>query len=101
MAEVQPFKAIHYNTDVVRNLSKVVAPPYDVINKEQQKELFDRDPNNIIKLDLNPAADPYPEAAYDLIKLWLAGKKANGERVRREEGAFVSMIEIEEDALLS
>ncbi len=69
MAEIQPFKAIHYNTEVVKNLSKVVAPPYDVINKEQQKELFDRDPNNIIKLDLNPSADPYPEAAKELQRM--------------------------------
>ncbi len=41
------------------------------------------------------------EAAYDLIKVWLTEKKANGEPVKREEGAFVSTIEIEEDALLS
>ena len=69
MAEIQPFKAIHYNTEVVKNLSKVVAPPYDVINKVQQEELFDRDPNNIIRLDLNPAADPYPEAAKELQRM--------------------------------
>ena len=40
------------------------------------------------------------EAAQDLIKLWLAEKKANGEPLRRESGAQVSTIEIEEDALL-
>ena len=69
MAEIRPFKAIHYNTEAVKNLSKVVAPPYDVINKEQQQELFDRDPNNIIKLDLNPAADPYPVAAKEMQRM--------------------------------
>ncbi len=69
MADIQPYRAIHYNTEVVEDLSKVVAPPYDVINKEQQKELFDRDPNNIIRLDLNPASDPYPAAASEMQRM--------------------------------
>ncbi len=74
MADIQPYKAIHYNTGEVKDLSKVVAPPYDVINKEQQKELFDRDPNNIIRLDLNPASDPYPAAAKEMQRM--LGEKA-------------------------
>jgi len=39
------------------------------------------------------------EAAYDLIKLWLAEKKSNNEPIRREVESFVSTIEIE-DAVL-
>ncbi len=69
MADIQPFKAIHYNTEIVEDLSKVVAPPYDVINKEQQQELFKRDPNNIIRLDLNPDPDPYPSAAKEMQRM--------------------------------
>ncbi len=69
MANIQPFRAIYYNTDIVKDLSKVVAPPYDVINKEQQQELYDRNPNNIIRLDLNPAADPYPAAAQEMQRM--------------------------------
>ena len=69
MADIQPYKAIHYNTGVVKNLSKVVAPPYDVISKEEQKELFDRDPNNIIRLDLNPASDTYAAAAKEMQRM--------------------------------
>ena len=69
MADIQPFKAIYYNTEIVKDLSKVVAPPYDVINKEQQQELFKRDPNNIIRLDLNPDPDPYPSAAKEMQRM--------------------------------
>ncbi len=74
MADIQPFKAIYYNTDVVKNLSEVVAPPYDVINKEQQHDLFNRNTNNIIRLDLNPASDPYPAAAAEMQRM--LGEKA-------------------------
>ncbi|MCL5268465.1 MAG: DUF1015 domain-containing protein [Bacteroidetes bacterium] len=69
MADIQPFKAIYYNAEIVKDLSKVVAPPYDVINKEQQLELYDRNPNNIIRLDLNPASDPYPVAAKEMQRM--------------------------------
>ncbi len=69
MADIQPFKSIHFNTAVIKDLSKVVAPPYDVINKEQQQELFKRDKNNIIRLDLNPDPDPYPAAAKEMQRM--------------------------------
>ncbi len=69
MADIQPFKSIHYNVEVVEDLSQVVAPPYDVISREEQRELFNRNPNNIIRLDLNPAADPYPAAADEMRRM--------------------------------
>ncbi len=69
MADIHPFKAIHYNTGVVGDLSKVVAPPYDVISKDQQEELYKRNPNNIIRLDLNHDADPYPSAAKEMQRM--------------------------------
>ena len=69
MADIQPFKAIYFNTEIVEDLSKVVAPPYDVINKEQQQELFKRDTNNVIRLDLNPDPDPYPSAAKEMQRM--------------------------------
>jgi uncharacterized protein (DUF1015 family) len=69
MADIQPFKAIHYNTGVIGDLSKVVAPPYDVISKDQQEELYKRNPNNIIRLDLNHDADPYSSAAREMQRM--------------------------------
>src|ERR671921_859019 len=34
MADVQPFRALHYDLDRVGGLQPVVAPPYDVIDAE-------------------------------------------------------------------
>lgn len=69
MAEIQPFKAIHFNTKIVDDLSKVVAPPYDVISKSQQEELYRRSPNNIVRLDLNRETDPYPAASAEMQRM--------------------------------
>lgn len=55
MAQVLPFKGIRYNPQHIGDLSKVVTPPYDVISSREQQAFYDRHPNNIIRLDLNPA----------------------------------------------
>lgn len=55
MANVLPFKGIRYNPQQIGDLSKVVTPPYDVISPKEQQAFYDRHPNNIIRLDLNPA----------------------------------------------
>ena len=61
MAEIKSFRALRYNQKVVTNLSNVIAPPYDVISKDQQEELYSLDEHNIIKIDLNkaPGDDKY------------------------------------------
>ena len=53
MPIVKPFKAIRYNGEKVRNLSSVVAPPYDVIPKKMQDELYRRSAYNVVRLILN------------------------------------------------
>jgi uncharacterized protein (DUF1015 family) len=51
MAIVKPFKGIRYNTNKL-DISKVVAPPYDVISEEEQEAYYACDPYNIIRLIL-------------------------------------------------
>lgn len=68
MAVIRPFKAIHYNTNLT-DLSKVVAPPYDVIDKTLQDELYRKSPNNIVRLDLNREPDPYSAAAAEMQRM--------------------------------
>ncbi len=47
MAEVvKPFKATYYNLKVIKDYSKVICPPYDVISKEQLKALRKKSPYN-------------------------------------------------------
>jgi uncharacterized protein (DUF1015 family) len=50
----------------VGSLSDVTAPPYDVISAEQQRQLYERHPCNVIRLILNrdEPGDTDPEARY-------------------------------------
>jgi uncharacterized protein (DUF1015 family) len=49
---IAPFAGIRYNAEKVPDLSKVVAPPYDMISQEEQAELYDRHPMNVVRLIL-------------------------------------------------
>ncbi|MBI5885789.1 MAG: DUF1015 domain-containing protein [Deltaproteobacteria bacterium] len=78
MAEILPFTAVIYNKDVVKDLNKVMAPPYDVISPKLQDELYARHANNFVKIDLNKAeaadvdgAGRYARAA-SLLNDWMA-----------------------------
>jgi uncharacterized protein (DUF1015 family) len=67
--EIRAFRALRYNPEVVPDLSRVVAPPYDVISPVLRAELASRDPRNIVAVELPVdagAADPdekYRQAA--------------------------------------
>jgi len=50
MANIIPFKGTLYNPEKVKDISKVVAPPYDVISPAEQEELYNLDPYNIIRI---------------------------------------------------
>jgi uncharacterized protein (DUF1015 family) len=74
MAEVLPFKALHYDLGKVGSLDAVAAPPYDVIDTPQRQTLLERSPYNAVAIDLpkpfdpadpdsNPSGDPYADAA--------------------------------------
>lgn len=51
MIKVKPFKGITYNSEKIDDFSKVLTPPYDVIDPELQKKLYDAHPNNFVKID--------------------------------------------------
>ena len=77
MAEIIPFNGLLYNARKVGDLSRVMAPPYDVISPKLQDTLYARHPNNIVRLILgkiNPddstENDRYRRAAADLSK-WI------------------------------
>jgi len=52
VATIKGFKGIRYNPDKIKNYESVVAPPYDVINGDEQEQLYAKDPNNVIRLIL-------------------------------------------------
>ncbi|MBU1912749.1 MAG: DUF1015 domain-containing protein [Candidatus Omnitrophica bacterium] len=50
MANIAPFKGTRYNQDKIKDFSKVVAPPYDVISKDEQDELYKMSEYNIVRM---------------------------------------------------
>jgi uncharacterized protein (DUF1015 family) len=62
MPEIAPFRGIIYDTSRVK-IESVVAPPYDVISREQQTRLYDRSPHNVVRLILGREEDRYAAAA--------------------------------------
>lgn len=52
MPYIKPFKGMIYNTDMLSDLSKVVSPPYDIIPKAMQDELYRTHPHNFVRLEL-------------------------------------------------
>jgi uncharacterized protein (DUF1015 family) len=99
MADVQPFKALHYDLGVVGSLDAVAAPPYDVIDAAGRAALLERSPYNAVAIDLpkpfdpadpasNPSGDPY-EAAARTIDAW----RADGALVADEEPSIWAMTQ--------
>jgi uncharacterized protein (DUF1015 family) len=70
LAEIQPFTGIQYRD---RDLTRVLAPPYDVIPPSTRDELYARDPHNIVRVILSrtPGDEGYAEAG-ETYRRWLA-----------------------------
>ncbi|MFO1520041.1 MAG: DUF1015 domain-containing protein [bacterium] len=54
---VAPFRGLRYNTQKIQDVSQVVAPPYDVIDEKYRDVLYNRHPNNVIRLILTKDDD--------------------------------------------
>jgi uncharacterized protein (DUF1015 family) len=52
LAEIYPFEGIYYDTGRVP-LDNFIAPPYDVLSPAQQEELYERHPQNFVRVMLN------------------------------------------------
>ncbi|MGH7899686.1 MAG: DUF1015 domain-containing protein, partial [Candidatus Binatia bacterium] len=83
MAIVRPFRALHYDPAVAGPLAAVVAPPYDVIGREEQDRLYDTSPYNVVRLDLSRDRDRYGSASRAF-----AAWREEGALVRDPEPAF-------------
>ena len=76
MASVKPFQALYYHPQNI-SIGKVVAPPYDVISPGENKKLHDRDPHNVIRLELgvpdpkNPPQDSVYAASANCLSEWM------------------------------
>src|ERR1700680_4981239 len=84
-ARIEPFRALTFNRDRVGSFDRVVAPPYDLIDRARQQELYARSPYNVVRLELNRDADPYPVASATLAQ-WIDARVV--ERTARPELYF-------------
>ncbi len=72
MARLTPFRALRYDPAKAGSARDLMAPPYDVIGREERARLAARSPNNIVHVDLPAAAEgrtPAAEAAR-LLSRW-------------------------------
>ena len=51
MAKIAPFRGIRYNSSKISDYADVITPPYDVINLQQQQELYNRSDYNLVRLE--------------------------------------------------
>ncbi|MFC1908700.1 DUF1015 domain-containing protein [Chloroflexota bacterium] len=53
MPEIRPFRGVHYNQSLARDLAALICPPYDIITPEMQQELYQKSEYNFVRLELN------------------------------------------------
>jgi uncharacterized protein (DUF1015 family) len=71
--EIRPLRGYRYAGSEARDISAVVAPPYDQISPEMQDRLYAMSPHNIVRVTYpKDAADKYREAR-EVLETWLAG----------------------------
>ncbi len=89
MAEIEPFRALHYDPAVTGGLQNVVAPPYDVIDDEQRLALEARSPYNVVRIDLPRGGEDRYQLAADQLIAW----RAAGVVVEDEQPALWTLIQ--------
>lgn len=90
MAEILPFIGTRYNSQLIGNLAKVLAPPYDVITPEMQDALYERHEYNVVRLELTkdqPEDDEFSNRytrAANSLKTW----RSDGILIEEEKPAL-------------
>ena len=80
MAVVAPFKGMTYDFEKTGDISKLITPPYDVISEDEQKEYYNSDPHNVIRLILgkNKTGDSDWDNRYTRAAEYLERWKSDG-----------------------
>ena len=52
MVEILPFKGFTYNKQKFEDFDDLMSPPYDIISEKMQKELYEKNPLNFVRLIL-------------------------------------------------
>jgi uncharacterized protein (DUF1015 family) len=67
VAQIRPFSGVHFSKKRGTDVSRLIAPPYDVLDEAGRANLQARDPHNIVNIDLPhlPAKAAGPDEAYN------------------------------------
>lgn len=84
MAFIAPFCGLRFNTDKITRMEDVVTPPYDVIDERGQADLLEKNPYNMIQLDLskNFTVESLTEERYQQAKALFGQWQKEGVLVR-------------------
>jgi len=91
MLELRPLHGIRYDFDALGgDLSKVLAPPYDVLDEEDKRCLLAQSDRNIVAVDLPhlPPKSLGPPAAYERAARELKSWLADGTLIRESKPAL-------------
>ncbi|HEY5999334.1 MAG TPA: DUF1015 domain-containing protein [bacterium] len=102
MPRILPFRGVRYDPAQAPDLTRVTAPPYDMISPAEQEELYRRDPHNVVRLILGRTeeagrpVDRYASAARDY-RAWraagvLAQDPADSLYLYREDYAWAGRV---------
>jgi uncharacterized protein (DUF1015 family) len=89
MADVRPFPGLRFDPHRV-NVGAAVCPPYDVMSPAEQQAYHDRDPHNMVRVELGlgPADERAPENRYATAAAALDAWQREGILVRDQAPAF-------------
>jgi len=90
MTEIRPFRALRYDPERV-DLSRVVVPPYDVIDAEEREAFLARDPHSAIRLILPGGVGAQQDADYGEVGRLLAEWREAGVLVQEEAPALYGL----------
>ena len=79
MPLIRPFRALRFDPATVGDMNRVVAPPYDVIGREEHAALLARHPANVVRLDLpHDEVGDEPDDRYRRAARTLAAWRSDG-----------------------
>ena len=90
MTDVRPFHGLRYDPERVE-LSRVIVPPYDVVQPEERAAFYDRDPHNAIRFELTRDVSDEAGADYGDIAETIERWRKDGVLVLDDEPAFYVM----------
>ena len=88
MPRILPFRGVRYDPGRAPDLTRVTAPPYDMISPAEQEELYRRDPHNVVRLILGRTeedgrpVDRYANTAAEITPIREVDRRAIGPGAR-------------------